>query len=198
MNKPNFLRSLAVAIPTTAATTASWAHPGHGGGLAAGFAHPFLGMDHLLAMVAVGLWSVAALPAGRRWTGPATFLAMLLAGAWMATTGAVQAWPVVEIGVALSVVLFAVLMLSGRRIPLPMGLALVAAGAALHGLAHGSELAAGQAFAAYAAGFMAASALLHGTGLAAGAWLERLPAWAWRGVSGVLALSGVAMLATRL
>jgi urease accessory protein len=198
MKKTNLPRCLAVTFLALAAAGAARAHPGHGdGGLAAGFMHPFMGMDHLLAMVAVGLWSIAALPPGRRWAGPAAFLALLLAGAWLAAAGTVRAWPALETGVAASVLVFALLVLFGRRIAPVPGLALVAAGALLHGLAHGSELAPGHAFSAYAGGFMAASALLHAGGLAAGARLQRLPAWAWRGAGGVLALGGVALLAAR-
>jgi urease accessory protein len=191
------LRSLGGVLALALATSAAQAHPGHGTeGLAAGLAHPFMGIDHLLAMVAVGLWSVAALPPGRRALGPAVFLAMLLTGAVLAHGGLML--PSVEAGVAASVLMLGVLMLGARRVPVPLGLALVAMAALLHGQAHGSELLAGQSFAAYATGFMAGSALLHGLGLGAGAWIQRARAGLWRGVAALIGASGLLMLAARV
>lgn len=183
------------------AAGAAQAHPGHDTtSLVDGLAHPFAGLDHLLAMVAVGLWSAAALPAGRRLAGPAVFLAMLLLGAALPLVG-VQP-PGVEAGVALSVTALAGLMIAARsaalRLPVPAGLALVGVAALLHGMAHGAELGAGQSFAGYAVGFMAASALLHGTGLAVGHWLQNGRAWAWRAAAGLVGLGGLALLAGRL
>ncbi|MEJ8815649.1 HupE/UreJ family protein [Variovorax ureilyticus] len=191
------IRPFALAVLLATAASASQAHPGHGTeGLAAGLAHPFMGMDHLLAMVAVGLWSTAALPEGRRHLGPVVFMASLLVGATLALAG----WelPMVEAGVAASVLLLAALMLGARRIPSAIGLTMVALAALLHGHAHGSELAAGHSFGAYAAGFLATSALLHGIGLAAGRALHRLPGWVWRAAAALMASGGVLMLAGRL
>ncbi|MFX8059708.1 HupE/UreJ family protein, partial [Acinetobacter baumannii] len=88
---------------------------------------PFAGFDHLLAMVAVGLWSAAALPAGRSLAGPAVFLAMLLLGAALPQLG--LQLPGLEAGVALTVTALGVLMIAARsqalRLPVPAGLALV-------------------------------------------------------------------------
>ncbi|MBV8619292.1 MAG: HupE/UreJ family protein [Curvibacter sp.] len=173
------------------------AHPGHGPeSFASGLAHPFSGLDHLLAMLAVGVWSTLALPAGRRLLGPALFLLCLLAGAGLGLAG--LQLPGTEAGVALTVSLFGVLLLAGPRTGLGTGLGLIAAAGLLHGLAHGSEAAAGTLWAAYAAGFMLASGLLHGLGLAAGAGLQRLPLWALRGLAGGLGASGLVMLAGRV
>jgi urease accessory protein len=196
MSKSTSLR-FALASMLLAAATASQAHTGHGAhGLAEGLAHPFLGLDHLLAMVAVGLWSVMALPVGRRLLGPGVFLAALLLGALLAWGG--LAVPAVESGVAASVVLLGVMLFAGRRLPASLGLALTGAAALLHGYAHGSELAVGASAAAYAAGFMVASMLLHGVGLAAGVGLQRLPAWTARLAATVVGGAGVVMLAARL
>lgn len=183
------------------AAGAAQAHPGHDTlSLVDGLAHPFAGFDHLLAMVAVGLWSAAALPAGRRMTGPAVFLAMLLAGAALPQLG-IQL-PGLEAGVAASVTALGALMIAARskalRLPVPAGLALVAVAALLHGMAHGVELGVGQPFWGYAAGFMAASALLHGAGLAVGSWLHASRAWAWRATAGLVGFSGLALLVGRL
>jgi urease accessory protein len=189
-------RALAAVALLLAASVAQ-AHPGHGvEGLATGLAHPFTGLDHLLAMLAVGLWSAASASGAQRARGPLVFLAVLLLGGLLASAG--MRLPGVEAGVALSVVLLAVLMLGARRISVPAGLAIVAAAALLHGQAHGIEWQAGTPFAAYATGFVLGSAALHGTGLAAGAWLQRVQAWAWRVAAALIGGSGLVMLATRL
>ncbi|WP_304309734.1 HupE/UreJ family protein [Pseudacidovorax intermedius] len=190
-----------LAVLALLAAGAAQAHPGHGTeSFVDGLAHPFSGFDHLLAMLAVGLWSAAALPAGRRLAGPVVFLAMLLVGAALPQFG-VQL-PGVEVGVALSVVALGALMIAARsttlQLPIPAGLALVGLAALLHGMAHGAELRASHSFAGYAVGFMTASALLHGAGLAAGSWLQAGRGWAWRTAAGLMGLSGLVLLAGRL
>lgn len=195
------LRRSGIATLALLAAGAAHAHPGHDAqGLVDGFLHPFSGFDHLLAMAAVGVWSAAALPAGRRLAGPAVFLAMLLLGAALPQVGLML--PGLEAAVAVSVVALGALMVAARhpaaRLPVPAGLALVGMAATMHGMAHGAELAPGQSFAGYAAGFMAASALLHGAGLTAGGWLQRSRGWAWRATAAFVGVSGLAMLAGRL
>jgi urease accessory protein len=191
------LRSLGGALALALATSAAQAHTGHGAeGLAAGLAHPFMGFDHLLAMVAVGLWSVAAFPRGKRAIGPAVFLAMLLAGAALAYAGLLL--PLVEAGVAASVLMLGGLMLGAQRVPMTLSLGLVAMAALLHGQAHGSELLASQSFVAYAIGFMAGSALLHGLGLGVGAWMHQARTGLWRAVAALIGASGLLMLAARV
>ncbi|WP_018904265.1 HupE/UreJ family protein [Variovorax paradoxus] len=185
------------AVAAFAVASAAQAHPGHGAeSFAAGLAHPFGGLDHLLAMVAVGMWSVVALPKAWRTAGPAVFLAALLPGAALAAGGIGLPW--VEAGIALSVVVLALLMLNARRIAPATGFVLVAMAGVLHGQAHGAELAGGHSFMAYAGGFMAASALLHATGLWAGTLLQRLPDWAWRTATALIGGSGLLMLAARV
>ena len=180
----------ALALAGTAGTAA--AHPGHAEGLAAGLAHPFLGLDHLLAMLAVGLWSARALPATRRWQGPAVFVATMLTAALAGV-----ALPGVEIAIAASVVLCGVLVAQGRALGANTGLALVALAALAHGLAHGAEAPAG-GFAPFAAGFVAATAALHGAGLALAVRAQRLPALAWTVTGAALGAGGLAMLAARI
>lgn len=173
------------------------AHPGHGvTDLAAGIAHPFMGLDHVLAMVAVGLWSAAMLPKATRLAGPALFVALLLVGALLGMAGVNL--PGVEPGIAASVALLGALLLLARRAGVMAGLALVATAALLHGVAHGADMVAGQSVVLYATGFMLGSAALHGLGLVAGNALQRLPLWVGRTVAGLMAASGVVMLATRL
>jgi urease accessory protein len=140
MNTRIALRGTAALALALAAGTAA-AHTGHGTeSLFEGLAHP-LGLDHLLAMVAVGVWSAAAFDGARRWLAPLTFLAAMTAAALLAMAGA--SLPFVEHGIALSVTLFGAMLAFPRRVPAVPGLALVAAAAALHGLAHGAELPAG-------------------------------------------------------
>lgn len=151
-------RSTAFAILAMVTTTA-YAHPGHGNsGLADGLTHPF-GLDHLLAMVAVGIWSGAALPANKTWWRPLTFLIALTCGAVVGVSGG--SLPYLEQMIALSVALIgAMLVLVRFKLPAFAGLALVAAAASLHGLAHGVE-APQDGFGAYAAGFSLTTAALH-------------------------------------
>lgn len=196
MLKLNSFR-LGAGAALTLAAGAAQAHTGHGvASFAEALAHPFLGLDHLLAMVAVGAWSVAALPARQRLAGPAVFLLMLLAGLALAWSGV--ALPGVEAGVALSVALFGAMLLAGRRLGAAPGLAIVGLAALLHGSAHGSELAAGPAMLATVSGIVIASAALHGLGLAAGVRLQALGASANRLAAVLLGSSGLLLLATRL
>jgi len=186
-----------LAATALLAATAAQAHPGHGvESFTTGLAHPFQGLDHLLAMAVVGLWSAAALPSSRRLAGPAVFLVLLLAGAVAGHAGI--AVPGVEIAVALSVMVLGALMLLARRLSPGTGLAMIGAAALLHGMAHGAELTPGHAFAGYAAGFMLGSALLHGMGLAAGSWLQARRTWLWSGTAALVAVSGALMFATRV
>lgn len=175
------------------------AHPGHDAhGLIAGLAHPVGGTDHLLAMLAVGLWSAAALPANRRLLGPALFLLVLALAALVGATGlGGAAW--VEPGIAASVALFGLMLVAPRRLPAGAGLGVIAAAALLHGLAHGAEAPAGAAFAGYVGGFLVTTALLHFGGLALGGAMLRLrdrcAVWVWRATGAVVGLGGLVLLA---
>ena len=187
------LSRLVLAVSGWGAATAACAHTGHAtDSLFAGLAHP-LAADHLLAMVAVGIWSAAALPAGRRALGPLVFMTGLLAGAIAGLTA--TAGPLLEIGVVASVAAFAALVLAPRALPLPLALGIVVAAAGLHGLAHGAELPLAGTFAAYAAGFLAASAVLHALGLALGGAMLRARCWVWRAAAAALGTSAMVLLA---
>lgn len=145
--------------------TAALAHPGHGegAGLAAGLAHPFTGIDHIAAMVAVGLW--AALKGGRAlWAWPAAFVAVMAAGA-LAGMGGI-AVPYVEAGILASVVTLGLLVATAADVPVALGAAIVAVFAVFHGYAHGAELPQGAGAASYLFGFALATAALHGVGIA--------------------------------
>jgi urease accessory protein len=185
-------RSLIGAALLATAAAAS-AHTGHGThSLAEGLAHPF-GMDHLLAMVAVGVWSAAALPAGRRAAGPLVFLVLMAAGSAAGAAG--LALPLVEAAIALSVTVLGGMLLAPRALPAGLGLALVAAAASLHGLAHGAELPFGASFGGFAAGFLFTTAALHGLGLFIGQRLLALHRAATVFVGSALGLAGVVLWA---
>ncbi len=193
MNVKSILRQAGIALALGAVSVAASAHTGHGThGFFAGLEHP-MGLDHLLAMVAVGVWSAAALPAGRKAWGPMAFIAALIGGAVLGTQGV--ALPLVESAIAMSVVLFGLMLVLARRLPVAAGLTVVAASAALHGLAHGAELPNGASFAAYAAGFVLTTAALHTSGLSLGLWLQRRQAWLWSALGLAVSASGLVLLA---
>ncbi len=184
--------TLLAAALFLAAVPVAQAHPGHDQsmGLAGGFAHPFSGWDHLLAMLAVGFWA-AQLRAPRLL--PAAFLLAMalgaLAGGW---TGPL---PGLEQGVAASVFVAGLLIARQVRMPAAAGAAWVGAFALLHGAAHGAEMPASAAALGYGFGFLGGTALLLAAGVLAGNLAERLPARASRASGWVIAAAGLALLA---
>jgi urease accessory protein len=143
------------------------AHPGvgHAHGFVQGFMHPVGGADHVLAMVAVGLF--AAVLGGRaRWALPLSFMAMMAVGGMMGISG--FALPFVETGIALSVVVLGVLVALQWKLPVAVAAALVGVFAVFHGFAHGAEMPATTSGLGYAAGFVAATGALHVAGLLLG------------------------------
>ncbi len=192
MNTRIALRGAAALALALAAGTAA-AHTGHGTeSLYEGLAHP-LGLDHLLAMVAVGVWSAAAFEGAGRWLAPLTFLGAMTAAALLAMAGVTL--PFVEHGIALSVAMFGAMLAFPRRVPALPGLALVAAAAALHGMAHGAELPAGASAAGYALGFLATTAALHAGGVGLGTLLRNRGARLWQAGGALLGVTGLALLA---
>lgn len=170
---------------------AAFAHVGgHGDtGLVAGLMHPFTGLDHLLAMFAIGIWA-ALQPRGMKLAVPATFLAMLLAGFALGVSG--SGLPLVESGIALSVLLLGLLIASTAHLPAAVTLALAGGFALFHGYAHGLE--ASGSLSAFAVGFLTASLTLHlGGGLLATSVQRRLPLLS-RGAGLAIAASGALMM----
>jgi urease accessory protein len=174
-------------------SNAALAHTGaeHALSFASGFAHPFTGLDHMLAMVAVGLW--AGLNGGRAlWVWPAAFVGVMLAGGALGMAGI--GLPMVEAGILASVVVLGLLVLAAAQLPTAAGAALVAIFALLHGHAHGAELPGDAAAVTYAAGFAIATAVLHAIGigvahLAGGAYGRMVV----RGAGALVAAAGVAL-----
>jgi urease accessory protein len=142
------------------------AHPGHAtSGLTHGFSHPISGLDHLLAMLAVGLW--AGQLGGRvRWQVPAAFLGVMILGGMLGMAGIPV--PAVEQGILASVLVLGVLIAAAVRLPLAASMAIVGVFAFFHGVAHGAEMPADAAGLSYAAGFTFATAVIHLAGLRLG------------------------------
>lgn len=194
------LNQFATTLTLLGISTAALAHPGHGvHGFGAGIAHPFTGLDHLLAMFAVGLW--AAQPHQRRgavWGLPATFMLALAAGAALAmshiTIGALAPW--LEHGIATSVLALGLLIALAVRVPVALSTLVTAVFGAAHGYAHGLELPSAAAPLLYACGFLIATASLHLTGVALGVTARRHGDFLVRAAGTVIAAVGVGMLAT--
>lgn len=188
-------RSL-LAVALGAAALPALAHTGHDHAfnLYSGLAHPVGGLDHLLAMVAVGLWA-AAHQGKVRLAAPATFVLAMLGGCLLGAGGV--ALPAVEPGIALSVLVLGLMVAAGSRVPASIGLPLIAAFALVHGHAHGAEAPAGS-LAGYMAGFVLATAALHGAGLVAGnTLLARASLWLRAG-GAAIAACGAWLLASSL
>ena len=173
--------------------TSSLAHTGSSaGGFVGGFAHPLFGPDHVVAMVAVGLWG-AFLGAPAIWLLPIVFPLVMAFGGVIGILGIPL--PGVETAIALSAVVLGTMVALAARPPLWVAAVLVSAFAIFHGHAHGVELPPGADIVAYSVGFVVATGLLHLTGIAVGL-LARWPAGriAVRTAGGAIALAGVAFL----
>jgi urease accessory protein len=165
---PRSLAALGACALAVAAAPTAHAHAGGPGasGFLSGLAHPISGLDHVLAMVAVGMWG-AQLGGRATWLLPAVFLlSMALGGAAPALGVAV---PGVEVGIAASAVLLGLAVLRAWRPRTRVAALLACAFAVFHGHAHGTEMPPGADGGAYAAGFVVATAMLHAAGTAVGA-----------------------------
>lgn len=154
-----------IALSAIAFCSAAQAHPSHLDHALAGFAHPLLGLDHLLAMVAVGIWAYQQ--GGRaKWMVPASFMVIIALAAGIGIAGV--ALPMVEGGIATSLLLLGLLIAFSVRMTPALGAALVAFFAIFHGYAHGAEIPALATPWQYAFGFLFSTAALHGAGLLLG------------------------------
>jgi urease accessory protein len=182
------------------------AHTGVGAtsGLTHGFMHPIGGLDHVLAMVAVGLfaWLLSAGPSGRKalWLVPAAFVGMMAVGGALGILGV--GVPYVELGIALSAVVIGALVALGRSLPVAVAMGIVGVFAIFHGHAHGTEMPAALSGVTYGLGFMTATALLHGAGILAGLGLAKASsaygARVVRAGGALTALAGVGILSGAL
>ncbi len=189
-----FRKSALTTLLSLGWTQVAWAHVegGQAAGFITGLQHPWSGLDHVLAMIAVGLWG-AQLGSPALWLLPIVFPMMMAMGAMMGLMGIPV--PGVEIGIALSAIVLGVMILAEVRPKLAVSIAMVGIFAIFHGHAHGTELPAGQSGLLYSMGFVIATGCLHGVGIALGL-VNGLPAGklALRGAGSFIAVMGVVFL----
>ena len=174
------------------AGTGAQAHLIHGDvcGFGSGFAHPLLGLDHLLVMIAVGLWA-AQLGGRARWLVPGSFVGVMIAGATLAMSG--LRMPFAEEGMLLSVLVLGILITATAQLPLTASMVIVGAFALFHGHSHGTEMPLNAVGFAYGAGFALATTALHGCGigLACASQSVKLPVVRWVGAT--IAVAGICL-----
>lgn len=192
-------RRFPVAAPSIAAVALLWpltalAHVegGQAAGFFTGLQHPWSGFDHVLAMIAVGLWG-AQLGNPALWVLPVVFPMVMSLGAFMGLLGIPL--PGIEVGIAFSAVLLGIMVVGEVRPNLAIATVLVGFFAVFHGHAHGTELPAGQNGLLYSMGFVIATGCLHGLGIAIGL-VQRWPVGrlALRGAGAFIAVMGVVFL----
>ncbi|MBS1910906.1 MAG: HupE/UreJ family protein [Bacteroidetes bacterium] len=181
---------IALTVPALAlaAAEAAQAHPFHSSqpAIVAGAMHPFTGLDHLLAMIAVGIW--ASQMGGRsRWMVPLAFVSVMALGGALGAAGI--GLPFVEQSIIGSVLILGVVIAAAVRLPLGASIAIVGLMALAHGHAHGAEMQPGTSAGMYAAGFIVATAALHCAGMWAATLLQQ------RAGSLLVRWSGAAILA---
>ena len=192
-NSPLYAFALSVLVATPAL-----AHTGAGSvsGFASGFGHPIGGLDHLLAMIAVGI--LASQQGGKSlWLLPVSFVAMMVVGGALGIAGV--AVPFVELGIVGSVIVLGAVIALGKHMPTGAAMALVGVLAIFHGHAHGTEMPVDASGFEYGLGFALATAMLHAVGLGLGIAAQKAAAKfapvAVRIGGGVIAAAGLALFA---
>ena len=182
---------LAVFVLLLSSVKPAFAHAqkGEAAGFVTGFLHPISGLDHVLAMVAVGLWG-AQLGAPAIWLLPVAFPMVMAIGGMLGLLGVPL--PGIEYGIAASAILLGVAVMLEARPPLVVVAILVGFFAVFHGHAHGTELPPGQSALIYSMGFVIATGCLHATGIGIG----MVHRWPWgrsllRAAGAVVALGGI-------
>jgi len=183
-------RMLTVAVLLALSAQSALAHPqkGEAVGFLTGFRHPISGLDHVLAMIAVGLWG-AQLGAPAIWLLPVAFPMVMAVGGMLGLMGVPI--PGIEYGIALSAILLGAAVMFELRPPLGVAAALVGFFAIFHGHAHGTELPPGQSALLYSIGFVVATGSLHALGIGIGS----VHRWTWgqkalRVAGGLVAMGG--------
>ena len=136
-----------------------------GAGFAGGLSHPFSGLDHILAMITVGLWA-SQLGRPAYWVLPLTFPVVMAVGAVLGMSGVRLPW--VEVGITASVIVLGLMVALSLKPSLAVSMALIGLFALMHGHSHGTELPQAASPVAYGAGFLISTVLLHGIGLVIG------------------------------
>jgi urease accessory protein len=155
-----------VLFATVFLAQSALAHDGQAGGFLTGLSHPVSGLDHIAAMIAVGLWG-SQLGKPAVWVLPVMFPMVMAFGAFLALIGIDL--PGVEIGIALSAVVLGAMVMMEAKPPMAVSVFIVSVFAIFHGQAHGTELPANQNSLVYSVGFVVATGLLHATGITIGA-----------------------------
>jgi len=158
-------RAASLALAVVPAVALAHEETGQAAGFLAGLAHPVSGLDHVLAMIAVGLWG-AVLGPPAIWVLPVAFPLVMAVGGLMGLLGVPL--PGVEVGIAVSAIVLGVMVLAEVRPPLWLAAAIVSFFAIFHGHAHGRELPEGTSALLYSLGFVVATGLLHAVGIALG------------------------------
>jgi urease accessory protein len=191
-------RLLAAVAALVLSSSLAYAHPGGPAhDIVHGFLHPIGGLDHMLAMIAVGL--LAAQLGGRAlWLIPSAFVLTMAIAATFGVSGLVV--PKVELGIAASVLVLGVAVALPFGMPVSLATLIVGAFAVFHGVAHGAEMPTTISGLGYGIGFVAATAALHSLGIAAGLVTRRfgesLGNYALRTMGGCIAVIGVMMVVT--
>ena len=194
-----FVRSLGLCATILFLTTSVDAHPGHDGtheltwDFSGGALHPLSGLDHMLAMIAIGVWA-AQLGGRARWAVPMAFMAALTVGASLGAGGAGFSW--LEQSIAASGLVLSLLVVSAARLPLAAGMVLASIFALFHGLAHGVEMPVSAGGFGYGLGFFTVTAALHSVGLAVGMLGKNQSIWVPRTVGAALVVAGGWMVIT--
>jgi urease accessory protein len=189
-----FAKTLALTALATLLPVAAYAHPGHDvTGFTAGFEHPLSGLDHILAMVAVGIW--AGQVGGRYiWQAPLAFLTLMALGGIAGIQG--LGLPMVELGIAGSIIVFGAMIALSVRPVAWIGMAVTGVFAVFHGYAHGAEMHPDASALTYGIGFMVATAILHGVGIGVALSLKRINLTAVeRAWGAAIAVAGVVIAA---
>ena len=156
-----------------------------------GFSHPLSGLDHILAMVAVGLWA-AQLGGRALYLVPAAFVSVMTLGGALGMAGVPL--PMVETGILVSMLVLGLLIAAAIRLPAMAGMAVVGLFALFHGYAHGTELPAAASGLTYAMGFIVATICLHAVGIGLGLLAQKkLPAPAIRWAGAAIVAAGVCL-----
>ena len=181
-----------LALVLGGSPAAAHVQSGEAAGFFTGVRHPVSGLDHVLAMIAVGLWG-AQLGAPALWLLPVTFPMMMALGGVVGLLGVPL--PGIELGIAASAILLGLAVMSALRPPLAVAVVLVAGFAIFHGHAHGTELSPGDNALLYSMGFVVATGCLHAVGIAIGL----IHRWPWgrtllRTAGAVIALAGIVFM----
>ena len=189
--RKTIFQMMVIGLLSSVFPTLAYAHTGLGevDGIVSGFCHPFTGLDHLCAMIGVGLW--AAQRGGRSiWLIPLAFLCVMALGGLLGMFAV--SIPFVEPGIVASILILGILIAAAIRMPLMLGILLVGTFALFHGHAHGAEMPHTVSGVMYGIGFLAATALLHACGVGFGLITRQTgSAWLLRTTGAALILCGL-------